>query len=155
MDFNQVFFSTITSGVLIFTLQNLILKLAIEPAKDFKKQIVSTSMMILENMSKISNASPSKEISDAILRQSALLLAESELIMGYCILRRVYKLPPKRDLTNACKNLNLLSYNMNPDSQEAERNIAFNAKTNFASDNNTLLFKTSKLLKVKLTFEGK
>ncbi|TOO23207.1 hypothetical protein CGH40_23635, partial [Vibrio parahaemolyticus] len=83
MDFGLAFFSAVMSGVLIFVLQNLILKLAIEPAKEFKKQIVLTSIVILENMPKISNASASEEISSAISKQSALLLAESELIMGY------------------------------------------------------------------------
>ncbi|EOX4360092.1 hypothetical protein ACPF3O_003733 [Vibrio cholerae] len=56
VDFGLAFFSAVMSGVLIFVLQNLILKLAIEPAKEFKKQIVLTSIVLLENMPKISNA---------------------------------------------------------------------------------------------------
>ncbi|WP_146779200.1 hypothetical protein [Vibrio tarriae] len=154
VDFGLAFFSAVMSGVLIFVLQNLILKLAIEPAKEFKKQIVLTSIVLLENMPKISNASASEEISNAISKQSAFLLAECELIMGYRILKCIYRLPSKKDLLSACHNLNVLSHNMKPTSQEFYKSPDFNGKArDLASENNRLLRDVSKLLKVSVTFE--
>ncbi|MCU8190644.1 hypothetical protein M2H07_23330, partial [Vibrio vulnificus] len=155
VDFGLAFFSAVMSGVLIFVLQNLILKLAIEPAKEFKKQIVLTSIVILENMPKISNASASEEISSAISKQSALLLAESELIMGYPILKCIYKLPSKKDLLSVCHNLNVVSHNMNPLAQEFYKSSSFTGQArDLASENKKLLREVSRLLKVSVTFES-
>lgn len=145
-------FITIFSGVVVFVIQNLILKLSIEPAKEFKMQIASTSSIILENMPQISNASSSEELSIAISKQSAQLLARSELIMLYPLFARIYKLPSQCEILSVCLDLNVISGNMNPSYQLAHAQQLGMSDQDLASQNLKRLRSIAPLLKIRTIY---
>lgn len=145
--------TTVMLGVVIFVIQNMILKLAIEPTKDFKKLLASTSVLILENLPSITGANSSDEISACISNKSAFILSECELIMCYALMQKIYKLPSKGNLLKICHNLNTISYNMKPEAKEFMNSPAFNAPTkDLAAENHKLIQEISVLLKIKVTY---
>jgi hypothetical protein len=145
-------FATVLMGVVIFVVQNLILKLVIEPAKDLKKQIVETGSVTLFHMAKLSNATPSQEVADAIKAQSASIRPYSDLVMCYGLIRQFYKLPSKQAIKEACGNLNLIASNMSPSYQKHHKQSG--GGDDLAMENNKLLRKTSELLGIGLTHDN-
>lgn len=144
--------ATVLMGVVIFVVQNLILKLVIEPAKDLKKQVVETGSVTLFHMAKLSNATPSQEVADAIKARSASIRAYSDLVMCYDLIRQLYKLPSKQAIKEACGNLNLIASNMSPRYQEYHKQSGHSGS--LAMENNKLLRETSELLGIGLTYEN-
>lgn len=103
-------FLTIFSGVAVFVIGQVVLKLFIDPIQDFKKVIGEISNCLINNAGNYFE--PEKlgeekqgEVAQELLRLSAKLNAQMSIIPLYSKLSRIYSCPSTDDVVVASKNL--------------------------------------------------
>lgn len=107
-------FLTIFSGVTIYVLGQIIVKMFIEPVQEMKKTIARIKMdthrysHIIVNSSVIEE-SDKKETSEILRNLSAELIAHIELIPRYKNTAKLFGLPGQKKVTDASVNLIALS----------------------------------------------
>jgi hypothetical protein len=107
---NFTVFSTVLSGVVIFVLGQLIVKLLLDPVQDMKKTIGQISHTLVESAHVISNPGvPTKEIMDetssSLRKLSSQLHAHLYIIPWYGVTAKVFQLPSKTKLLAASSAL--------------------------------------------------
>lgn len=121
-------FITIFSGVVIFVLGQLTLKLLIEPVQEFKKTIADVALSLIEYSNIYANPGVAgveveKKASEELRKLSSRLNAQVYLIPFYGITAQVFRLPLKKQVVNAASDLIGLS------------NGVFKSPTNLVSTN--------------------
>ncbi|MEZ8491247.1 hypothetical protein AB6C81_03300 [Vibrio splendidus] len=99
-------FVTVLSGVSVFVIGQIVLKLLIEPIISLKMTFGEISGLFLREQPCIIGARASDEIRDEIFRFSSLLLAKKSTIPLYSVMRFFFCLPSSKSLTSAAKSLN-------------------------------------------------
>jgi len=103
-------FLTILSGVIVFILGQLALKLLIEPIQEFKKTVADIAHALIEyaniyaNPGVVSNESE-KKASEELRKLSSRLNAQMYLIPFYQIIAKIFGLPPRDKLVGAANDL--------------------------------------------------
>jgi hypothetical protein len=83
-------FSTVIAGVVIFLVEQLVLKCVIEPVQKLKITIARVSNLLLLYQSKITNASFEEAIPEDMKRLSAEIISDSYHILWYPLSRLVF-----------------------------------------------------------------
>ncbi|WP_439858203.1 hypothetical protein [Pseudomonas syringae] len=104
------FVLTMTGGVVIFVISQVILKTVIEPAQQLRAAIGETSNTLLANRGKITNAVTDTELSAAVRKHAAELMSKSAVLSWYSMARFLFGLPTKANIKNAARELNLIGY---------------------------------------------
>ncbi|AWB72133.1 hypothetical protein [Vibrio cholerae] len=99
---------TVLSGVSVFVLGQIILKLFLEPVIALKTLFGEISGFFLKEQPQIIGASASDETRDKFHRFAALLLAQRNAIPFYFITRLLFGLPSLKSLNSAAMSLNKL-----------------------------------------------
>ena len=113
-------FVTVISGVLIFVLGQLLLKLVIEPLQEFKKEIALTLNSLFFHKDKISNPNANLikkdiwEVSSILRKHSSNLEAKSSIIPLYDCWYKLRILPSKKNIKKATNKLIGLSNSLSP-----------------------------------------
>lgn len=102
-------FITVTSGVLIFIIGQIILKLILDPAVKLKETIGNVSALFLREQNKITNLSASDETLHKMKELASSLMAQKQAIPLYTATRFIAQLPPEKCVENACGQLNQIS----------------------------------------------
>ncbi|NGZ19171.1 hypothetical protein G6Z94_17910 [Vibrio aestuarianus] len=102
---NQVFV-TVLSGVSVFVIGQIVLKLFIEPIISLKSTFGEISGLFLREQPDIIGARANEEIREEIFRFSSLLLAKKSAVPFYPVVRFFFGLPSSESLTSAAKSLN-------------------------------------------------
>jgi len=111
-------FLTIFSGVIIFVVGQITVKMVIEPVQEMKKTIEKIKTEVHRNSFEIHNCSvigesSKKETIDILRNLSAELIAHIELVSFYKISSSIFNLPDKIKITNAFQNLISIANLMN------------------------------------------
>lgn len=130
----SVFF-TIFTGVSIYVLGQIIVKLVIDPVHELKKTIgqISHSMIMYANVIsnvEVTNDNLKREASDCLRELSALLQSHLKLIPIYDCSRRIFFLPSEREIYEASSALIGLANSVLVTKPEAGFYDAVNAKRN-------------------------
>lgn len=126
-------FLTIFSGVTVFVIGQIVLKLFIDPIQDFKKVIGETSNCLINNAGnyfepeKLSEEKQG-EVAQELLRLSAKLNAQMSVIPLYSKLSRIYSCPSTDDVVVASKNLIEISNAMRSNRPNNGKLNAFSAQ---------------------------
>jgi len=112
-------FATVISGVLIFVLGQLLLKLVIEPIQELKKEIALTLDSLIFHKDKISNPNANLkkdilEVSSILRKHSSNLEAKSSIIPLYDCWYKLRILPSKKNIKKATNKLIGLSNSLSP-----------------------------------------
>lgn len=107
-------FITIISGVAVFVLGQVFLKLVIEPVQEAKRTISKIRIELFRNAHLIHNADKLKKEQKSTLFESfrllaAELVAATEVIPFYNKFSNLFSLPTQENMKNASKNLVALS----------------------------------------------
>lgn len=102
-------FITVISGVLIFIIGQIILKLILDPAVKLKETIGNVSALFLREQNKITNLSASDETLQKMKELASSLMAQKQAIPLYAATRFIAQLPPEKRVENACGQLNKIS----------------------------------------------
>lgn len=103
-------FLTILSGVIVFILGQLVLKLLIEPIQEFRKTVADIAHALIEyaniyaNPGGVSHESE-KKASEELRKLSSRLNAQMYLIPFYQIIAKLFRLPPRDKLVGAASDL--------------------------------------------------
>lgn len=103
-------FLTILSGVIVFILGQLALKLLIEPIQEFRKTVADIAHALIEyaniyaNPGVVGNESE-KKASEELRKLSSRLNAQMYLIPFYQIIAKIFGLPPRDKLVGAASDL--------------------------------------------------
>lgn len=103
-------FLTILSGVIVFILGQLVLKLLIEPIQEFRKTVADIAHALIgyaniyANPGGVNNESE-KKASEELRKLSSRLNAQMYLIPFYQIIAKIFRLPPKDKLVGAASDL--------------------------------------------------
>lgn len=147
------FVVTVMAGILIFIFSQAVLKLVIEPVQQLKGAIGQTSNTLLRHQAKISNAVADDEISGSIKGHAADLMSKMAIISCYRVARLLFRLPSKRDIQNAAKELNLIAYGLMSEYQKSTGTYERPSPHSLAiADNSVALPKIGKLLRVATTY---
>lgn len=103
-------FLTIVSGVAVFVLGQLLLKLVIEPVHDVKRIIAEVAHVLIEDAIVFANPGTygeekEAEVSGKIRNLSSRLSAGIYLVPGYAITSKIFGLPTLEDATKATRKL--------------------------------------------------
>lgn len=101
---------TIISGVFVFILGQLALKLIIEPIQEFRKTLADIAFALIEYANIYSNpGSAGNELenkaSEELRKLSSRLNAQMYLIPGYSSISKPFRLPSKDNLVEAARDL--------------------------------------------------
>ncbi|HIF9333770.1 TPA: hypothetical protein ACX6R1_000801 [Photobacterium damselae] len=102
---NQVFI-TVMSGVSVFVIGQMVLKLVLEPIINLKSTFGEISGLFLREQPEIIGAKASDVTREEIFRFSALLLAQKSTIPFYGVTRMFFGLPSTKSLISAARSLN-------------------------------------------------
>lgn len=106
-------FLTIVSGVAVFIIGQAILNFVLQPIKDFNKERMDTSYLLLFYQAKITNAANSNpKAPDDIKEMAASLVSTMSQIPFYRFLvwSRVFGLPTQQAVFEAARELNMIAY---------------------------------------------
>lgn len=103
-------FLTIFSGVVIFVLGQLMLKLLIEPVQEFKKTISDVGLSLIEYSNVYANPGVAgieieRKASEYLRKLSSRLNAQVYLIPFYNITAKLFRLPSREQVVSATNNL--------------------------------------------------
>ncbi|MEH2415452.1 hypothetical protein [Nostoc sp.] len=103
-------FVTIISGVFVFILGQLVLKLIIEPIQEFRKTVADIAFALIEYANIYSNPGYAgneleNKASQELRKLSSRLNAQIYLIPGYTTISKLFKLPSKTNLLEATREL--------------------------------------------------
>ncbi len=138
---------TVVSGFLVFVLGQFFLKLVLEPIVSFKEALGSLSAFCLKNRAKITNANASLDDQNELRQIISTILSKKEAIPFYIKISWLLNLPSENNLLNACKNLNLIAYEMCKETARHKDGTVGCTQIVFE------LHATSKLLDLRLDFE--
>ncbi|HHF2906818.1 TPA: hypothetical protein ACVO3F_004637 [Vibrio diabolicus] len=99
---------TVLSGVSVFVIGQIILKMFLEPVVALKTLFGEISGLFLRGQPEIIGATASHETREALYRFAALLLAQKKAIPFYPVTRFFFGLPSLKSLTSAAMSLNML-----------------------------------------------
>lgn len=107
-------FLTIVSGVMVFVMGQLILKLLIDPVQEFKKTVADVAMALIEYANIYSNPEVAdqgvaKKASEELRKLSSRLNSQIYLVPLYQFTAKVFRLPSKEKILTSSKNLMGLS----------------------------------------------
>lgn len=105
---------TILSGVLIFVIGQIVLKLVLDPIVIFKTVLGEISAFFLKEQTKITGATATDDITFEIHRLSSSVIAHRQAIPFYFICAFCLRLPKYKQIVEACQSLNSISYHVNP-----------------------------------------
>lgn len=116
--------SEIYIGLIIFIASQYFLKLHLDPFKEFGKVRSEISFLVLSKQSElVSGAYTDEELSNKVREVSASLLSSYNSVWFRNVFKFIpgYKLPSKREVKEACQNLNIIAANVGGrDTDEAE-----------------------------------
>lgn len=103
-------FLTVLSGVIVYVLGQLALKLVIEPGHEFKRTVadIAHALIMIDGVFVRTDQKKSEEVSAQLRELSARLYAHVYLI-NY-ITSLIFRVPTRKKLLNAMQELNRLSY---------------------------------------------
>lgn len=133
-------------GVFVYVISQYFLKLILEPIIDFRKLLSEISHTLLLHQSDFFDGDENKEeLHDKLTALSAKLRSSVYLIPFYTFLNKlkIFGIPRKDNILLACKNLNLLSYNVT---------VAGNEKDKVVEKNENSLKDIAKLLNVETMY---
>lgn len=149
------FVLTMMGGIIIFIVSQIALKLVIEPVQQLKGAIGQTANTLLRYQAKITNVATDEEVSAAVKGHAAELMSKAEVISGYRLARRIFRLPSRVDIRSAAQELNLISYSLL--SAYTQHQQPFERPLNIfqlSADNSKALAKIGKLLKVSTSYSS-
>jgi len=133
-------------GVLVFAASQYFLKIILEPIIAFRKCLAEISHVLLLNRAPILNGlSVGDSLGDSISELSARLRSSVYLIPYYRFwsLLTVFAFPLREHILLACRQLNLLSYNVRPSNRD-ERAIL--------QENGNALKEIERLLRIEVSY---
>ena len=147
---NNSIFWTIVVGVIVFAASQYVLKLILEPITSFRRTLSDISSTILFHQARITNARPDDAISQELKRLSASLRAGMNEIRFYGFLSelRIFGIPPRARIREACRELNLVSHAMSPVSREIEPS----KNKDWPSENTRAIYRIGELLGVSTSY---
>jgi hypothetical protein len=103
-------FLTILSGVIVFILGQLALKLLIEPIQEFRKTVADIAYALIEYANVYANPGVvgnenEKQASEELRKLSSRLNAQIYLIPFYRLIAKIFGLPPRDKLESTAKDL--------------------------------------------------
>jgi hypothetical protein len=103
-------FLTVLSGVLIFVLGQLILKLVIEPVQEFKRTVADIALALIEYANVYANPGVAdqevaKKVSEELRKLASRLHSQIYLIPSYQVTAKVFRLPSRKKITNCSEDL--------------------------------------------------
>ncbi|CAN1599465.1 hypothetical protein [Pseudomonas mediterranea] len=147
------FLLTIFGGILIFIVSQAALKLVIEPVQQFKSAIGLTANTLLRHQAKITNGVEDAGVSAKMYDHAAELVSKAEVIVCYRIAALLFRLPSRRDVVEAARELNGIGHET-MDKRPSHTYMAANPPSALAvRRNHDALKKIAKLLKVKTAYQ--
>jgi hypothetical protein len=142
-------FATIVAGVAVYVIGQIIQQFFLEAIRSFNKERGDISYLLLRYQAIVTNASAKDEsVQSEIKELAASLISTMEQIPLYDSVSaiRAFRLPPRKDVYDAARELNEIAYNVGPNRSET---IKGPAKANVAA-----LTKIGNLLRIKTSYNG-
>lgn len=147
------FILTVSGGVLIFVIGQIILKLIIEPVQELKGVLRNTSHTLLLHQAKLTNVTSDKEVATELRLRSSEIISKSHIVPCYAFIHRLFGLPSRNNICEASKKLNQLSYGMLEEAKQFQESTSYNAeKTDFAIENTKAIEEIGQHLQIKTTY---
>ncbi|HEY9625786.1 MAG TPA: hypothetical protein V6C84_00655 [Coleofasciculaceae cyanobacterium] len=141
-------------GVLIFVIGQIILKLIIEPVQELKKILGDTDHILLIHQAKLTNAVSDEKIVTELKLKSSEIISKSDVVPCYAFIHILFGLPSRKNILEASKNLNQLSYGMRKEAKQFQESASYNARRkDFAIENTEAVEEIGRLLQIKTTYQ--